>query len=175
MPKICLCVFSGHSLWGEKKHINKSPQKIPGQSREIFVYVFFSLCVFFFRSLETETNDIFKRDCKFQASHPPNPYFCGEFSRSRLNISSEIEVLPGSPRHSSPRHPRSDQPIRRRARFQTLSSVFVHPHRALGRELSEFLSAYAKAHRVFRRTQRVCRRAKRVLASETVPKGPSPY
>ena len=31
---------------GEKKHINKIPPKIPGQSRENFVYVFFSLCVF---------------------------------------------------------------------------------------------------------------------------------
>ena len=33
---------------GEKKHINKNPPKIPGQSRENFVYVFFSLCFFFF-------------------------------------------------------------------------------------------------------------------------------
>ena len=31
---------------GEKKHINKIPPKIPGQSRENFVYVFFSLCFF---------------------------------------------------------------------------------------------------------------------------------
>ena len=31
---------------GEKKHINKIPPKIPGQSRENFVYVFCSLCVF---------------------------------------------------------------------------------------------------------------------------------
>ena len=30
---------------GEKKH-NKIPPKIPGQSREMFVYVFSSLCVF---------------------------------------------------------------------------------------------------------------------------------
>ena len=40
-----MCFFSGHSLGGEK-HINKIPPKIPGQSRESFVYVFFSLCVF---------------------------------------------------------------------------------------------------------------------------------
>ena len=34
----------------------------------------------------------FKRDWKFQASHPPNPLFlCGEFWRSGLKISSEIE------------------------------------------------------------------------------------
>ena len=47
MPKICLCVFfSGHSLW-ERKNINKIPPKVPGQSRESSVYVFFSLCVFF--------------------------------------------------------------------------------------------------------------------------------
>ena len=38
----------------------------------------------------------FKRDWKFQASHPPNPYFCGELSRSRLKISSEIEVFKSS-------------------------------------------------------------------------------
>ena len=31
---------------GEKKHTNKIPPKIPGQSREKFVYVFFSLCFF---------------------------------------------------------------------------------------------------------------------------------
>ena len=42
-----LCFFFGSFLMGEKKHINKIPPKIPGQSREIFVYVFFSLCVFF--------------------------------------------------------------------------------------------------------------------------------
>ena len=35
---------------GEKKHTNKIPPKIQGQSRENFVCVFFSLCVFF-RSL----------------------------------------------------------------------------------------------------------------------------
>ena len=39
--------FVGSFLMGEKKHINKIPPKIPGQSRENFVYVFFSLCVFF--------------------------------------------------------------------------------------------------------------------------------
>ena len=35
--------------------------------------------------------EIFKRDWKFQASHPPNPYFCGEFRRSSLKFSIEIE------------------------------------------------------------------------------------
>ena len=44
-------------------------------------------------SSEIETNEIFKRDWKFQVSRPPNPYFCGDFSRSRLKISSEIEVF----------------------------------------------------------------------------------
>ena len=34
--------------------------------------------------------EIFNRHWKFQASHPPNPNFCGEFWRSRLNISSAI-------------------------------------------------------------------------------------
>ena len=50
MPKICLCVFlfSGHALWGRKTHKNKISPKIPGQSRENFVYVFFFfMCVFF--------------------------------------------------------------------------------------------------------------------------------
>ena len=32
---------------GEKKHINKIPPKIPGQSREHFVYVFFLIVCFF--------------------------------------------------------------------------------------------------------------------------------
>ena len=44
--KFVYVFFSGHSLGGEK-HINKIPPKIPGQSRENFVYVFCSLCVFF--------------------------------------------------------------------------------------------------------------------------------
>ena len=39
--------------------------------------------------------EIFKRAWNFQASHPPNPYFCGEFWRSGLNISSEIEIFKG--------------------------------------------------------------------------------
>ena len=43
--KLFMCFF-GSFLMGEKKHINKIPPKIPGQSREMFVYVFFSLCVF---------------------------------------------------------------------------------------------------------------------------------
>ena len=34
-------------LMVEKKHINKIPPKIPGQSRENIVYVFCCLCVFF--------------------------------------------------------------------------------------------------------------------------------
>ena len=37
--------------------------------------------------------EIFKRAWKFQASHPPNPFFCGEFWRSGLKISSEIEIF----------------------------------------------------------------------------------
>ena len=41
-----MCFFSGSFLIGEKKHINKVPPKIPEKSREIFVYVFFSLCFF---------------------------------------------------------------------------------------------------------------------------------
>ena len=41
-----MCFFFGSFLMGEKKHINKIPPKIPGQSRENFVYVFF-LYVFF--------------------------------------------------------------------------------------------------------------------------------
>ena len=40
-----MCFFSGHSLGGRKKRINKIPPKIPGQSRETFVYVFFFVCL----------------------------------------------------------------------------------------------------------------------------------
>ena len=36
-------VFWGHSIWGEK-HTSKIPPKVPGQSREKFVYVFFFVC-----------------------------------------------------------------------------------------------------------------------------------
>ena len=39
-----MCFF-GSFLMGEKKHINKIQKKKAGQSREHFVYVFFSLCV----------------------------------------------------------------------------------------------------------------------------------
>ena len=39
--------FLGVIRCGGEKHINKIPPKIPGQSREHVVYVFFSLCVFF--------------------------------------------------------------------------------------------------------------------------------
>ena len=35
--------------------------------------------------------EIFKRDWKFQASHPPDPYFWGEFWRSILKFSIKIE------------------------------------------------------------------------------------
>ena len=43
---LVMCFFGGGpSLWGEK-HINKIPQKILGQSRENYVYVCFSFCVF---------------------------------------------------------------------------------------------------------------------------------
>ena len=37
--------------------------------------------------------EIFKWDWKFQASHPPQPYFCWEFWRSRLKFSIEIEIF----------------------------------------------------------------------------------
>ena len=44
-----MCFF-GSFLMGEKKHINKIPPKIPGQSRENYVYVFFSFFFFSFPS-----------------------------------------------------------------------------------------------------------------------------
>ena len=48
----CVCVFFffGSFLMGDKKHINKIPPKMPGQSRENVVYVFF-LFMCFCRSL----------------------------------------------------------------------------------------------------------------------------
>ena len=51
-----MCFSFGPFLMGEKKHINKIPPKIPGQARDNFVYVFFSLCVFF-RSPPKPTSD----------------------------------------------------------------------------------------------------------------------
>ena len=39
-------VFFRVTPYGGEKRINKIPPKIPGQARENFVYVFFSLCVF---------------------------------------------------------------------------------------------------------------------------------
>ena len=45
-----MCVFFfGSFVMGGEKHINKISPQIPGQSREMFVYVFFFLCVFFSR------------------------------------------------------------------------------------------------------------------------------
>ena len=39
--KILFMCFFRALPYGGEKHINKVPQKIPGQSRENFVYVFF--------------------------------------------------------------------------------------------------------------------------------------
>ena len=43
--KILFMCFFGVIPYGGEKHINKVPPKIPGQSREHFLYVFFSLRV----------------------------------------------------------------------------------------------------------------------------------
>ena len=57
-----MCFFLVIPYGGEKKHINKIPPKIPGQSRENFVYVFFSLCVFFAPyNLSVTFPDLFSR------------------------------------------------------------------------------------------------------------------
>ena len=45
--KLFMCFFRVIPYGGGGKRINKIPPKIPGQSRENFVYVFCSLCVFF--------------------------------------------------------------------------------------------------------------------------------
>ena len=46
----CLCVFFsgvfGSLLMEEKKYTKQNPPKIPGQSREMFVYVFFLYVLF---------------------------------------------------------------------------------------------------------------------------------
>ena len=47
VPKRLFMCFFQVIPYGGGKHINKIPPKIPGQSRENFVYVFCSLCVFF--------------------------------------------------------------------------------------------------------------------------------
>ena len=44
---MCFLFFFGSFLMGEKKTHKQNCPQIPGQSRETFVYVFFSLCVFF--------------------------------------------------------------------------------------------------------------------------------
>ena len=44
--KLFMCFFRVIP-YGREKHTNKVPPQIPGQSRETFVYVFFSLCAFF--------------------------------------------------------------------------------------------------------------------------------
>ena len=44
--------FKSFIPYGGEKPINKIPPKIPGQPREHFVYVFFSLCVFLLPKLE---------------------------------------------------------------------------------------------------------------------------
>ena len=49
VTKICLCGFGGVIPYGEEKTHTQNPQKIPGQSREKLVYVFF-FCSFVFRS-----------------------------------------------------------------------------------------------------------------------------
>ena len=43
--KLFMFFFPGHSLWGRETHKQNSP-KILGQSRDNYVYLFFSLCVF---------------------------------------------------------------------------------------------------------------------------------
>ena len=35
--------------------------------------------------------ELFKRDRKFEANRPPNPYFCGEFWRSRWNFQARLK------------------------------------------------------------------------------------
>ena len=49
-----MCFFVRVIPYGGEKHINKIPPKIPGQSRENFVYVFFSLCVFLLPIADTD-------------------------------------------------------------------------------------------------------------------------
>ena len=48
MPKYCFFFFFGSVLMGEKKTHKQNSPEIPGQSREMFVYVFFFFMCFFF-------------------------------------------------------------------------------------------------------------------------------
>ena len=74
--------FRGSFLMGEKKkHINKITPKIPGQSREIFVYVFFSSCVSYPLVAGSP-----RPNPKMGAPGPENPLFLG------------FSVLRGGPR-----------------------------------------------------------------------------
>ena len=100
---------------GEEKHINKIPPKIPGQSRENFVYVFCFLCVFFFsfpiNALNSEDRGLKVRFslatiaidrelssilCQMPSSQgqnaPSNPYprYLVRLATSRSNIAKSI-------------------------------------------------------------------------------------
>ena len=55
-----VCVFWGVIPSGEKKHVNKSPPKILGQSREFFVFVYFFF-VFFWSQLSKSRLSLFDR------------------------------------------------------------------------------------------------------------------
>ena len=80
---------------GENKHINKIPPKVPGQSREINVYVFFSLCVFF--SLPK-----FKRDVLGTTRGAP----LGEEHVKWLSGCAEVPYQGPFPVHKAPRMPK---------------------------------------------------------------------
>ena len=77
-----MCFFSGHSLWGRKKTHKQTPPQIPGQSREHFVYVFFSLCVSF-RSLKNCFGTINFVKITKQSLYKANSFACSLANRDK--------------------------------------------------------------------------------------------
>ena len=95
---------------GEEKHINKVPPKIPGQSRETFVYVFFSLCVFFVPKVllgkrkSRKANNLGVRDSvgkQGRGNQPPNSFepISGKGMR-RSTFSEKLFFVKRGGRHS---------------------------------------------------------------------------
>ena len=56
-----MCFFRVIPYGGEKTHKQSPPPKIPGQSREVLVYVSFVLSVFFLLPLNKNSADVWKK------------------------------------------------------------------------------------------------------------------
>ena len=134
VPKICLCVFFGPFLMGEKKHINKTPPKSRDSPGEILLRVLFFMC--FFRSLlssgkeKTNKHNILGGTVSGTngARHWDKPGPVPGTNRPLLLNSAVFRNGPNTVSESTV----SNSEL----------SEFFGPHRVPGSELSEFLSAY---------------------------------